>query len=235
MKDTKFIELLNLYVDQQIDPADAALLEEEILRNPARRRTYQQYCRMHRACALLQEQSRPSAEAGEKFCAAVAAADEQVVEFPAPQPKFAKRMYFGGLAAAACVAFVFVTQTWKSQVAVVKVAPTGEQVVQIVPAPAVRAPVALRANGFQPMLVSHSYQRLNNNASTATNPAAVRPSLDWMAQVQLAPLPSALTAEELTFEAPARLRPDQIDQNLFRSRLPVRDATTEKAAYQFQR
>ncbi len=84
MKDSKFIELLNLYVDQQIEPADAALLEEEILRNPARRRTYQQYCRMHRGCAMLQEQSRPQAGVGEKFTAAVAAADEKVVDFPRP-------------------------------------------------------------------------------------------------------------------------------------------------------
>jgi len=57
MKESRFLELLNLYVDQQIDPKGAALLEEEILRNPARRRTYVQYCRMHKACALLFEQS----------------------------------------------------------------------------------------------------------------------------------------------------------------------------------
>jgi hypothetical protein len=233
MKDAKFIELLNLYVDQQIDPADAALLEEEILRHPARRRTYQQYCRMHRACALLQEQSRPSAEAGEKFSAAVTAAEEKVVEFPEPQPKFAKRMYFGGLAAAACVALVFVTRTWNSQMAVAKVAPTGDQVVQITPAP---APAAPRGQDYQPMLVAHS-PRLNGNpaaASLAHAPTA-RPALSWMTQVQLAPLPQTVTAEELIFEPPAPLRPDQIDQNLFRSRLPVPDTKVQQSAFQFQR
>ena len=52
MKDSKFIELLNLYIDQQISPEDAALLEEEILQNPRRRQTYGQYCRIHRACTM---------------------------------------------------------------------------------------------------------------------------------------------------------------------------------------
>ena len=62
MKDSKFIELLNLYLDQQIEPAEAALLEEEIARHPARRQTYQQYCRMHRACTLMFEQAQPESE-----------------------------------------------------------------------------------------------------------------------------------------------------------------------------
>ena len=74
MKDSKFIELLNLYLDQQIEPAEAALLEEEIARNPARRQTYQQYCRMHRACTLMFEQSRPTSDVGEKVAMTAAAA-----------------------------------------------------------------------------------------------------------------------------------------------------------------
>ena len=50
MKESKFIELLNLYIDQQISPEDAALLEEAILQNPRRRQIYRQYCRMHKDC-----------------------------------------------------------------------------------------------------------------------------------------------------------------------------------------
>lgn len=55
MKEAKFIELLNLYIDQQISPEEAARLENEIIANARRRRTYQQYCRMHRACTLVFE------------------------------------------------------------------------------------------------------------------------------------------------------------------------------------
>jgi hypothetical protein len=53
MKESKFIELLNLYVDHEISAEEACLLEQEIAANPERRRVYQQYCRMHRATVLL--------------------------------------------------------------------------------------------------------------------------------------------------------------------------------------
>ncbi len=53
MKDSEFLELLNLYLDHEISPADAARLEAEVRSNAERRRTYGQYCRMQKACALL--------------------------------------------------------------------------------------------------------------------------------------------------------------------------------------
>lgn len=53
MNDSEFIELLNLYLDHEITPADAARLEAEVRGNPERRRTYLEYCRMQKACALL--------------------------------------------------------------------------------------------------------------------------------------------------------------------------------------
>lgn len=53
MNDSEFIELLNLYLDHEITPADAARLEAEVRGNPERRRTYLEYCRMQKACAIL--------------------------------------------------------------------------------------------------------------------------------------------------------------------------------------
>jgi anti-sigma factor RsiW len=53
MKDSEFLELLNLYLDHEIAPEDAARLEAEVRANPERRRTYLQYCRMQKACTLL--------------------------------------------------------------------------------------------------------------------------------------------------------------------------------------
>jgi len=53
MKDSEFLELLNLYLDHEISPADAARLEAEVRASPGRRRTYLQYCRMQKACAAL--------------------------------------------------------------------------------------------------------------------------------------------------------------------------------------
>ncbi|MBC7369830.1 MAG: hypothetical protein H7343_23950, partial [Undibacterium sp.] len=55
MNDSKFIELLNLFLDHEIAPADAKLLEAEVLRSPARRRVYREYCKMQKACVVLAE------------------------------------------------------------------------------------------------------------------------------------------------------------------------------------
>ena len=53
MNQDRFTELLNLRLDHEISPAEAAELETELQRSPARRREYQNFCRMQRACAQL--------------------------------------------------------------------------------------------------------------------------------------------------------------------------------------
>jgi len=53
MKQDKFIELLNLYLDHEISLADAAHLEEEIQRSPERRKQYREYCQMQKGCSLI--------------------------------------------------------------------------------------------------------------------------------------------------------------------------------------
>jgi hypothetical protein len=58
MTDRKFLELLNLYLDDEISPGDAAALEQEIHSNPDRRRLYRTYCQMQRACVLLTDRYR---------------------------------------------------------------------------------------------------------------------------------------------------------------------------------
>jgi len=105
MKESKFIELLNLYIDQQISPEDAALLEEAILQNPRHRQIYRQYCRMHRACTIV-------LDPGWTENAAQAAAD-RVVAFAAPQRSH-RGYYVAGLAAAACIALVAVLSVARS-------------------------------------------------------------------------------------------------------------------------
>lgn len=65
MKDKKFLELLNLYLDGEIDAAGAVELEQEILANPARRRVYNDYCRIHRATTMVYEQFRAAGDASE--------------------------------------------------------------------------------------------------------------------------------------------------------------------------
>src|SRR5205823_1698019 len=72
MKDSEFTQLLNLYLDHEISAADAARLEAEVMSNPARRRVYQDYCRMQKACKLL---------ASEFQSEAASADDRKVVAF----------------------------------------------------------------------------------------------------------------------------------------------------------
>src|SRR4051812_18353144 len=103
MKDSEFIALLNLYVDHEISAADAARLEAEVQRNPARRETYQQYCRMQKACKMMATDFETMPQANRK-----------VVAFDAPLHRDLRMgawTAFGGLAAAACLAFVFVNRS----------------------------------------------------------------------------------------------------------------------------
>jgi anti-sigma factor RsiW len=107
MKDTRFIELVNLYVDRQISPAETAELEADIQGNPRHRKIYQQYCHMHCATKLVYESFRANAEqpAGE----ASRQRGGSVAQFEhSRQRSHRARWYYsiGGLAAAACFTVV---------------------------------------------------------------------------------------------------------------------------------
>jgi hypothetical protein len=62
MKDSEFIELLNLYLDHEIDAEDVGRLEAEVNSGPERLQIYRQYCRMHKACAGLADRFGDGAE-----------------------------------------------------------------------------------------------------------------------------------------------------------------------------
>ncbi len=100
MKDSEFIELLNLYLDHEISAADAARLEAEVLNHPSRRRVYQDYCRMQKACKVL----------AQDFVEEATPAPRNVVAFEgARRASRAGWIAFGSFAAAAaCVAVAFV-------------------------------------------------------------------------------------------------------------------------------
>jgi anti-sigma factor RsiW len=108
MKDSRFIELLNLYIDRQITTEETAELEAEIQRNPKRQSVYRQYCQIHSATKMVYESFRavaadqPVPETGQKG----------VVElFETRRRRTNWGYYAGGLAAAACLALVFVRQS----------------------------------------------------------------------------------------------------------------------------
>jgi hypothetical protein len=61
MNRRKFIELLNLYIDDEIDPEDVGRLEQVISRDAEARKIYNQYCRLHRGSRLIYERFRRQA------------------------------------------------------------------------------------------------------------------------------------------------------------------------------
>lgn len=217
MKDSKFIELLNLYVDHQISAEDAAQLEAEIQRSPERRRVYRQYCQMQKACATLAETFRTQAPAS-----------GNLIEMPrsARSPLRIATYAMGALAAAACVALVIVqrdrsvepgalsSQSVTPQVAVAApVAPTQEVVTSV--------PVADRP-ALQPAFAGLVHEQKPVDVSfAATGP------LDWMNRIQIERMP----AQEIWFESQS---PAQPSDYIFRDRRPA-DPQTTMAAFRFQR
>ncbi|MEI6108324.1 MAG: hypothetical protein WCR49_15115 [Opitutae bacterium] len=106
MKDDRFIELINLYIDRQITTAETEELEVEIQGNPRRRVIYRQYCQMHRATTLVHESFRAHASAQPD---GPGATPDTVAQFEGGRRNRRVRWtyYAGGLAAAACLGLIF--------------------------------------------------------------------------------------------------------------------------------
>ena len=211
MKDSEFIELLNLYLDHEISAADAARLEAEVQTNQARRRIYQQYCRMQKGCKLV---------AADFHTEPVVVADRKVVPFntAALAKAEARRRRMGSFytvgtfaAVAACVAIVFVgrnRQTTEAAEAIVaaqtsaresapasianpqatfvagaSAAPRGlVSVPPRSPAVLVRDPLLLTGTTQAEAVLNAAVQEANNQ-------------LAWLESVQLAPLPQRPPAD----------------------------------------
>jgi hypothetical protein len=92
MNDKKFMELLNLYLDREIDAEDALKLEAQVASNRERRKIYDQYCRMQKACSMLT--SEPAVGAADP--------DRVVVAFP-EQSYWGRATLIASVAAAACI------------------------------------------------------------------------------------------------------------------------------------
>ena len=219
MKDTKFIELLNLYVDHQISAPDAALLEAEIQRNPERRKIYREYCQMQKACSILAESFRPQMQP----------TGGQVVEFPRRSAWNRATYVMGALAAAACVAVVVVNRAQLENSAApdapVAVATTdvANTPVAVVPQPA-SAPAPASRPALQPAFAAG----LMRDEALATT--AERAPLDWVNQVNLEPV----AIETLRFETRPAFRTENV---MLRDRLqPVEhQQDVLPVAWRFQR
>ena len=220
MKESKFIELLNLYVDHQISASDAALLEAEIQRNPERRKIYREYCQMQKACAVLAETFRPQTQPS----------GGQVVEFPSRRSRWSAATYvMGAMAAAACVALVVVNRNGlagsnstesSAAIAAVDEAPISDVVARSVPAsPPASAPAR---QPLQPVFAGL--------VSDAVNDSSERPTLDWVSQVNLQPV----AIDKLRFETQSTFH---TENRMLQSPFPSAERESEvlPVAWRFQR
>ncbi len=219
MKDAKFIELLNLYVDHQITAEDASLLEVEIQRSPERRRIYREYCQMQKACNLLAENFATTTPAGGK-----------VVDFPrATRSRMTLATYtMGALAAAACLAVVFV-QRGRFAETELAASPASSAIMSNVATslpPAASVAVVPTLVSARPAL-QPAFGGLGRQESAVNTSLVASVPLDWMNRVQLQRVP----AQDIWFESRPSAQPGDL---VFRSPRST-EAQTTLAAFRFQR
>lgn len=213
MKDSEFIQLLNLYLDHEISGGDAARLEAEVQNNAARRRIYQQYCRMQKACRVI------AADFETEPVGAVLTGEKKIIAFNpaaaaaiAAQRKRTNAFYtFGTLVAvAACAAIIFVGRG--NQAAKVDTSATTQAAVAAAPVSPIANPDATFVAGksatprglvsvaprSQPMWVRDPLLLTGNSQAEAVLAAAVNQAnnqLAWINSVQLSPLPERAPAD----------------------------------------
>jgi anti-sigma factor RsiW len=218
MKETKFIELLNLYVDHQISPAEAEQLETEVRSNPEHRRVYRDYCQMQKACTELAENFRTQAPAGNPQVARQGHRRRAAGNLP---------YALGLVAVAASLALVVGLRSRFAERPMVAapVAPAVAPATLAVSAPDSR-PVLQPVMGPRLLPVRSPSAELTEVAS-ATDQAAFA---DWMNSVQLSSMPDA-SADDLRFDAHATLQPDA---RPYRSNRP-HQGKVEWTAFTFQK
>ena len=217
MKESKFIELLNLYVDHQISPAEAEQLEAEVKANPERRRVYREYCEMQKGCAVLAENFRSEAPDS----------NPKLVEFKPRRLTLGAVAYVGSLVAvAACVAVVLTMRTHHADQRVIS-----QPVAVVAKAP---APVVAVATTSRPALqpaFGPKFITLHDVSSNRPDAAEDQVALtEWMNNIQLSAMPG-VSADDLHFDAHATLQPDA---RTYRSTRPI-SGKVEWTAYSFQK
>lgn len=236
MNERRFIELLNLYVDQQISPEEASELEAAVLSDGQRRRTYEQYCRLQRACTILGEHERAHAPAHAVFNRALREAERKIAA-PRRRPAWQSISFhpaFGASMAAACVAVVVIMVN-RQPVNAPGGAVASTDTTTVVPAvslavsdPAAPA-TAPTSFEYQPAFAAAGLGVIRN-AREAEIAATDKDALEWMQRVDGLPVASRLLVDE-SFDSPSTLHQDN---RVFRSRRGLQ-SSAEFTAFQFQR
>jgi hypothetical protein len=138
MKDHRFIELLNLYIDRQITAEETAELEAEIQSSAQRQAVYRQYCQIHAATKVVYESFRVGAE---ENAPAPSGRPAKIELFESRRVNWIN--YAGGIAAAVAVAgLLFVRYSSNSALDIASSA-APVQTVAVAPVQAAPATVAV--------------------------------------------------------------------------------------------
>ena len=218
MKESKFIELLNLYVDHQISPLEAELLEAEVRSNLARRRVYREYCQMQKACTVLAENFRTDAPAN----------NPKIAEFK-PRRKLGAAAYVAGLAAvAAGVALALTTQPRQTEPIALSPPKVHEQLAVTAPVAQVTASRAALQPAFGPHVLT--LREPNVDLADAAGSPEQAAFGDWMNSIQFSSMPG-VSADDLRFDGRSSLQPDA---RTYRAGRPIQ-GKVEWTAFTFQK
>lgn len=229
MKDHRFIELVNLYIDRQISAEETAELEAEIQASPQRRAVYRQYCQLHSATKQVYESFRTNAEPQTHVPAGRVISGDFT-----RRPRSNWIHYAGGLTAAACLALAFVRYNAGSSTATDDLAKTAATPAVQVAAATPQVPVTLAPAAAAPVTTLAS---LKDNLSAEPDYAAMLAALRREEQrafangeIQSSRLPSLF--DDGVFDA--RQFAPANNQRTFRGKqAPAQQA--EFTAFQFQR
>jgi hypothetical protein len=229
MKDNRFIELLNLYIDRQITSAETGELEAELQGNPKRQAVYRQYCQIHTATKQVYASFRASSAENP----VTEPGQTGVIELFESRRRRTNWIYYAGAgAAAACLALVFFRLNPAAQVEASQVVAQPQPTV-VAPVQIAAAPVAVKAEPVPTMIslrdttaISPDYMAMLAALREQDEERAFSNERLRIGRVQ--PL-----FDDNLFE-PARMISTQ-EQRVFRSFQPASAQQTEAAAFQFQR
>jgi hypothetical protein len=234
MKDNRFIELVNLYIDRQISGEEIESLEAEMQANPRRRAIYRQYCQMHRATTLVYESFRSE---NTEQSADNLRTQAKVARFEPQSGRRKHWTYYATGLAAACVALVCAkvaftgnrVSSQQNSIATVQAKPAAVAVVAQ-STPAVTAPAVIAVDQFAAKPVSAHASNLVASQDYAAMLAAMRKEDQRaFASGQIQPSRTTSLFEDGVFDSQP-----MGSSRIFRNK-PTTSQQAEFAAFQFQR
>jgi len=229
MKDNRFIELVNLYIDRQITGEEMETLEAEMQSNPRRRAIYRQYCQMHRATTMVYESFRTD---GAEQPGDMLRTDAKIARFESNSGRRRKHWtYYATGLAAACVALAFARVTFtrttaSHQDSVVAAQPAKTATAVVAQAPlqtaAIEQPKAVPAMRTNTLVAEQDY--------AAMLAAMRKEDQRAFASGQIQPSRTASLFEDGVFDSQ-----NSDSARIFRAKQSKSAQQAEFAAFQFQR